>query len=118
MMKRLGLTWVAALGLSATIFAAGNQPTTEKWSGKVNVAKLSKFLDLSSSQYESVEKICLYFNEQMEHANSSRKHQDKYMREAVYGNLKLMKGELTDKQYNEYVRLLNVTLQNKGIEVK
>ena len=117
-MRRLGLTWVVALALSTTLFAAGNQPTTEKWSGKVNVARLSRFLDLSSAQYDNVEKICLYFNEQMERANNSRKHQDKYMREAVYGNLKLMKHELTDKQYNEYVRLLNVTLQNKGIEVK
>lgn len=109
---------VVALGLSTTLLAAGNQPTTEKWSGKVNVDRLSRFLNLSSTQYDQVEKICLFFNEQMERANSSRKHQDKYMREAVYGNLKLMKNELTDKQYNEYVRLLNVTLQNKGIEVK
>ena len=72
-MRRLGLTWVVALALSTTLFAAGNQPTTEKWSGKVNVARLSRFLDLSSAQYDNVEKICLYFNEQMERANNSRK---------------------------------------------
>ena len=117
-MKRLGLTLVVALSMSATLFAAGNQPTTEKWSGRMNVAKLSRYLDLSSSQYDKVEEICLYFNEKMERANASRKHQDKYMRDPLYGNLKLMKQELTEKQYASYLKLLNVTLQNKGIEVK
>ena len=37
---------------------------------------------------------------------------------AVYGNLKLMKKTLNEKQYADYARVLNVTLQNKGIEVK
>ena len=32
-MKRLGLTLVAAVCLTATTFAAGNQPTTAKWEG-------------------------------------------------------------------------------------
>ena len=36
-MKRLGLTLVAALCLAATTFAAGNQPTTAKWEGNINV---------------------------------------------------------------------------------
>ena len=35
-----------------------------------------------------------------------------------YGNLKLMKKTLNEKQYADYARVLNVTLQNKGIEVK
>lgn len=33
-MKRLGLTLVAAVCLTAGAFAAGNQPTTAKWEGK------------------------------------------------------------------------------------
>ena len=42
-MKRLGLTLVAALCLAATTFAAGNQPTTAKWEGNINVNKLSHY---------------------------------------------------------------------------
>ena len=49
-MKRLGLTLVAALCLAATTFAAGNQPTTAKWEGNINVSKLGKYLNLNSVQ--------------------------------------------------------------------
>lgn len=117
-MKRFGLTLVAALCLTATTFAAGNQPTTEKWNGNINVEKLGKYLKLSSSQYEEVSNICDYFNRQMMRASYSKKNQDKLLHNAIYGNLKLMKQTLNEKQYSEYARLLNITLQNKGIEVK
>ena len=40
------------------------------------------------------------------------------VRNAVYGNLKLMKKTLTDAQYTKYTTILNMTLKNKGIEVK
>ena len=107
-MKRLGLTLVAAVCLTATTFAAGNQPTTAKWEGNINITKLSKYLNLDSNQHEEVANICEYF----------KKNQEKLLRNAVYGNLKLMKKTLNEKQYADYARVLNVTLQNKGIEVK
>ena len=51
-------------------------------------------------------------------ATTAKKDQKKKLHNAVYGNLKLMRKALTDKQYAEYARVLNVTLQNKGIEMK
>lgn len=117
-MKRLGLTLVAAVCLAATTFAAGNQPTTAKWEGNINVAKLGKYLQLSAEQREEVANICEYFSAQMESATTAKKDQDTKLHNAVYGNLKLMKKALTEKQYADYTKLLNVTLQNKGIEVK
>ena len=41
----------------------------------------------------------------------------KKVRKAVYGNLKLMKQTLDDKQYSNYVRLMAMTLRNKGIDL-
>lgn len=117
-MKRLGLTLVAAVCLTATTFAAGNQPTIAKWESNINVEKLGKYLHLTYGQKEEVANICEYFTEQMERATSSKKDQDKLLRNAVYGNLKLMKKTLSEKQYADYTRVLNVTLHNKGIEVK
>ncbi len=117
-MKRLGLTLVAAFCLTATTFAAGNQPTTAKWEGNINVNKLSKYLKLTADQRTEVANICEYFNEQMERASKSKKNQEKLLHNAVYGNLKLMKQTLNDKQYSDYAKVLNITLQNKGIEVK
>ncbi len=117
-MKRLGLTLVAAVCLTASAFAAGNQPTTEKWEGSINVNKLGKYLNLSTDQQKEVTNICEYFNEQMSRATNSKKNQEKLLHNAVYGNLKLMKQTLSEKQYADYAKVLNVTLQNKGIEVK
>ena len=56
-MKRLGLTFVAAFCLAAMTFAAGNQPTTAKWEGNINVNKLSQYLNLNSVQSEEVEEV-------------------------------------------------------------
>lgn len=117
-MKRLGLTLVAAVCLAATTFAAGNQPTTAKWEGNINVAKLGKYLQLTDDQHKEVANICEYFNTQMSRATNSKKNREKLLHSAVYGNLKLMKKTLDEKQYANYARVLNVTLQNKGIEVK
>lgn len=117
-MKRFGLTLVAALCLTTVTFAAGNQPTNEKWEGRINVQKLSRYLQLTGNQEEEVANICDFFNEQMKRANSSTKDQKKLLHNAIYGNLKLMKKTLNEKQYAEYTKILNVTLQNKGIEVK
>ena len=119
-MKRLGLTLVAAFCLMAASFAAGNQPVAElaKWDGNINVTKLSQYLKLNGKQQEEVANICMYFDEQMSRATSARKNREEKVRKAVYGNLKLMKQTLDEKQYADYAKVLNVTLRNKGIEVK
>ena len=75
-------------------------------------------MNLSADQHEEVANICDYFSTQMERATTAKKDQKKKLYNAVYGNLKLMRKALTDKQYAEYARVLNVTLQNKGIEMK
>ena len=49
---------------------------------------------------------------QGESLRASEKMRDKKMRQAVYGNLKLMKKVLTPDQYRKYVTLLNVTNNN------
>ncbi|WP_455586261.1 hypothetical protein [Bacteroides sp.] len=116
-MKRLGLTLVAALCLAASSFAAGNQPTTAKWEGNINVNKLSRYLNLSSAQSEEVSNICEFFTEQMGRATTAKKDKETKLHNAVYGNLKLMKRTLTDEQYSKYAALLNITLKNKGIEL-
>ena len=116
-MKRLGLTLVAALCLAATTFAAGNQPTTAKWEGNINVSKLGKYLKLNSDQSEEVANICDYFSTQMSRATTAKKDKEAKLRNAVYGNLKLMRKTLSAEQYAKYAALMNITLQNKGIEL-
>jgi len=99
-MKRLVLLVVVALGMSATSFA-GEKVEGKDWMVDVNVAKLSKYLNLDKVQSASYAKEA---------------KQGKKLREAVYGNFKLMKRTLTNEQYKKYVQLLNVTLKNKGLD--
>ena len=119
-MKKFGLTLVAALAFSASVLANGvnDSTTVAKWDGTINKAKLTKYLKLSASQNEEVADICDYFQEQMKMANRSTKNADQKVRNAVYGNLKLMKETLDEEQYAQYVRLMALTLNNKGINIE
>ena len=116
-MKRLGLTLVAALCLAASTFAAGNQPTTAKWEGNINVNKLGKYLQLNSVQSEEVANICDYFSEQMSRATTAKKDKEAKLRNAVYGNLKLMRKTLSAEQYAKICRFDEPYLLNKGIDL-
>ena len=120
-MRKLGFTLVAALAFSVSAFANNANDTINvagKWDGTINKAKLTKYLQISSQQNEQVASICDYFQEQMKVANSSKKNSDQKVRNAVYGNLKLMKNTLTEKQYSDYLRLMALTLRNKGIDIQ
>ena len=117
-MKRFGLTLVAAVCLTASAFAAGNQPTTAKWEGNINVYKLGQYLQMSDNQHEEVADICKFFDKQMKIVTNEKNNQPNLIKSAIYSNLKLMKNVLNEEQLIKYANLLNVTLQNKGLEVK
>ncbi len=115
-MKRLFIMVVVALGMSATTFA-GEKVEGKNWNFDVNVTKLSQYLKLSSSQVEEVANISDFFSDKVQSAGYAKEvKQSKKLREAVYGNFKLMKKTLTEEQYRKYVYLVNVTLRNKGLE--
>ena len=48
---------------------------------------------------------------------TAKKDKEAKLRNAVYGNLKLMRKTLSAEQYAKYAALMNITLQNKGIEL-
>ena len=101
-MRRLGMA-VAAVLLCATMgFARENRNNVSKEPFAINFEKLSNYLQLSS----------YFLDMQGESLRASEKMRDKKMRQAVYGNLKLMKKVLTPEQYRKYVVLLNVTNNN------
>ena len=94
-------------------FARENRNNVSKEPFAINFEKLSNYLQLSSYQANEVANINEYFLDmQGESLRASEKMRDKKMRQAVYGNLKLMKKVLTPEQYRKYVVLLNVTNNN------
>lgn len=113
-MKRLAMA-VSALFLSATLCFA-QKPGMSKEPFAVDSYKLSAYLQLTPSQQNEVENINEFFIiKQSESLRAQAKLQNKKMREAVYGNLKLMKKALTPEQYRKYVILLNVTYNNNRL---
>ncbi len=118
-MKKSIVALAVIVTLSANVFAGTEEPVNGKWGGtNINVYKLSNYLELTANQSQEVANICEYFTEQMEQATNAKKNKEEKLRKAVYGNLKLMKQTLTQEQYTKYTRVLNSTLNNKGIEVK
>ena len=108
-MRRFGMA-VAAVLLCVTMgFARENRNNVSKEPFAINFEKLSNYLQLSSYQANEVANINEYF---LDMQGESLRASEKMMRQAVYGNLKLMKKVLTPEQYRKYVVLLNVTNNN------
>lgn len=110
-MKRLVMA-MSALLVSVTMSFA-QESSLHKEPCVVNVGQLVSYLELRPSQINEVAMINDYFREkQSEGLRGSHKMRDKRMRQAVFGNLKLMKKALSTDQYRKYVALINVTNNN------
>ena len=110
-MKRLVMA-MSALLVSVTMSFA-QESSLHKEPFVVNVGQLASYLELRPSQINEVAMINDYFREkQSEGLRGSHKMRDKRMRQAVFGNLKLMKKALSTDQYRKYVALINVTNNN------
>ena len=110
-MKRLVMA-MSALLVSVTMSFA-QESSLHKEPFVVNVGQLVSDLELRPSQINEVGMINDYFREkQSEGLRGSHKMRDKRMRQAVFGNLKLMKKALSTDQYRKYVALINVTNNN------
>ena len=110
-MKRLVMA-MSALLVSVTMSFA-QESSLHKEPFVVNVVQLVSYLELRPSQINEVGMINDYFREkQSEGLRGSHKMRDKRMRQAVFGNLKLMKKALSTDQYRKYVALINVTNNN------
>ena len=114
-MKSLFLSVITVLGLSTACFAQ-DKLTIGDWKIEKHLPQLTRYLDLNSKQYDNVENAIYFLSDKLQSAKYSKgKRQIKKLNEAVLGNLKLMKGTLNEVQYRKYVRLINTTLQNKGL---
>ena len=115
-MKRLVLLVVVALGMSATSFA-GEKVEGKDWKVDVNVAKLSKYLNLDARQMEEVANISDYFADKVQSASYAKEaKQGKKLRESRIWKLQTDETYIDNEQYKKYVQLLNVTLKNKGLD--
>ena len=114
-MKRLFLSVITVLCLSTVCFSQEKLEVTD-WNMEMHLPELARYLKLNSIQYEHVTDAINFLSDKMRSAKYSMgKRQIKYLNEAVYGNLKLMKSTLSQDQYKKYLRILNSQLRNKGL---
>ena len=115
-MKRSFLSVVMFLSMSTVGYSQENKLEICDWNLEAQLPKLSRYLNLNSSQYDDVANAIDFFSDKMRSAKfSTENRQIKNLNKAVYGNLKLMKNTLTHAQYKKYVLLMNCELKNRGL---
>ncbi len=118
-MKRLFLIVVAVL--SITMAFARNEnlnkvDSTNAYNMSVNHARLADYLELSSDQLEAVKDIHSSFcADMLNAANSYGEERSNMVQDALYKDLTYMSYILTKDQYNKYLRILNATFINRGL---
>ena len=113
------LTLVAMLSMT-TAFAEGekvaNANNVEAYELNINMNKLFAALDLANDQKEAVADIHHTFASELkfaaQYANNDRKA---LVARAIDNDVKWMRYVLNDKQMHTYLRLLNATINNRGL---
>ena len=112
-MRRLGLVFSAIVLVATMSFGQSKKVNLVS---DINFDKLSNYLQLKPSQMNEVASINEFFSEQLAEASrASESRYDKKVHQAVYSNLKLMKGTLSEDQYRKYLTLINVTNNNNRL---
>ncbi|WP_350455949.1 hypothetical protein [Macellibacteroides fermentans] len=112
-MRRLGLVFSAIVLVATMSFGQSKKVNLVS---DINFDKLSNYLQLKPSQMNEVASINEFFSEQLAEASRvSESRYDKKVHQAVYSNLKLMKGTLSEDQYRKYLTLINVTNNNNRL---
>ena len=120
-MKRLFLMTLAMLSMTMT-FAESEETKSvknvEAYDMSVNMRRLSVTLGLTVDQMEAVETIHNMFNAEMQlAAHAKESDRQELINRAVEHDIKWMHYVLNQKQYRNYLTLLNVTLNNRGLSV-
>ena len=118
-MKKIVLTVVAVMSMTLA-FAAGendnNTATTNAYKFNLSTYALSRALNLNQDQVDVVEDINRTFSaEMMNAAVSDSSEREAKVNAAIKKDLSYMHYVLNNSQYREYVKLLNVTLNNRGL---
>ncbi len=107
--------------LSMTIAFAGNEEmnsvdSANAYNMSVNHVKLAEYLELSSDQFEAVKDIHSSFCVDMLNASYSNGEERSCMiKNALNKDLTYMSFILTKDQYNKYLKVLNATFINRGL---
>ena len=115
-MKKIVLSAALLMGVAAA--SATTRDVDRNLELNVNIDKLSVYLALDAQQAELTERYAAEFSDQLHYAKYAKKSERRArkVQRAVYTNLGQMRQTLTKEQYGKYLRLMNVTLRNRGLD--
>ena len=121
-MKKIVFT-LAALMTMTLAFAEGETKTNApvaaeqaKYEMNVNVSALARTLNLDADEIDAVNVISEDLKNDMKKAGQALgEDRDNLYKKAIRHNLSYMHAVLDNEQYRTYVKLLNATLNNRGL---
>lgn len=124
-MKKIVFT-LAAMMTMTLAFAEGENsaktnaavaPEAAKYEMNINVSSLGRTLGLDYDTERTVSYISENFTRDMHRVATTAEDADRnrLYKKAINHNLAYMRSVLDDSQYHEYVKLLNTTLNNRGL---
>ena len=120
-MKKIVLTVAAVMSMTMALQQVRTITTTQlqmltTYKFNVSTYALSRALNLNYDQVDVVEDINRTFATEMMNASvADSSERDAKVQSAIKKDLSYMRYVLNDRQYREYVKLLNVTLNNRGL---
>ena len=120
-MKKIILTIVAMLSMTSMFAEESNSvnvsnAVAEKYVMNINTKSLSRALGLDYEEANDVEAISKNFAEDMLKVGTLKgEERTKAFKKAINKNLSYMHTVLSNDQYRRYVTLLNVTINNRGL---
>ena len=119
-MKKIILTVAMALTMTVAFAEGENENNTQNvqaYNMRVNMSMLAKALQLNSDQVETVQFVHdMFSREMMSVAEATEDERPEKMKKAINRDLANMRYILSEDQYRTYVRILNVTLRNRGLK--
>ena len=124
-MKKIVFT-LAALMTMTLAFAEGETKTNAavaaeqaKYEMNINVSSLARTLGLNSDEFDAVSYISDNLMKDMKKAGAAEgEDRANLYKKAIKHNLSYMHAVLDEDQYRTYVKLLNATLNNRGLNEK
>ena len=118
-MKKIILTVVATMMMTISFAETNNVNAVKNVNNSgltFDLRRLAVTLNLTDTQMEAVKVISDNFNDELISATSARRFQrHALIQQAIRKDAKQMRNVLNDKQFNTYMQLLGVTLQNRFI---
>ena len=115
-MKKIIMVVVAMLSMTMTYAEDNNANNVNAYDMTTNMNCLARTLQLTDDQKAGVADVHATFcAEMMIAANADEADRDQLVKFAIFKDLKYMFMILNKDQYNKYVRILNATVNNRGL---